>query len=452
MWWLITRCAALAATLTSENFTDWIKEKQKIATFVLLTAEWCKECKRFESCWCRLKARYLNESTIMIADIWSEMLHGLFPGVGLPRIVWIEGGSDIARGFVYSDSYSCSYESFVSFLDGKLSPIMSNIWNESEYLDTISEHRYDSLFFLYDPSSISSSTTTSTSTPSPIEDYLIELWDQFNQYPIRFFKINYEMPEVEEATLIHEFGLRNETNRFPITLSSSSSRLSLSSKLMSQRTKKSIREFVFRHALPSVVRVSSFFMKIAMTMPSVILYEEGLNLSTEGDLNDLLNEFGSSIQIGIIDCHLQRRFCSPFGLDRTRGSQLVFIKPKQNLYYKYSGDFSRSSISEWILRSSRGQAESFGPGSGFRGLFFNFRTSFKRHLFTRFSFVSVVIVCFLILIVFVVRNVNSFFEGDAAIERKRIAVLADKIMEAEAEAMLEDLIRADSASMKRKLD
>jgi hypothetical protein len=86
----------------------------------------------------------------MIADIWSEMLHGLFPGVGLLRIVWIEGGSDIERGFVDSDSHSCSYESFVSFLDGKLSPIMSSIWNESEYLDTIPEHGYDSLFFLYD--------------------------------------------------------------------------------------------------------------------------------------------------------------------------------------------------------------------------------------------------------------------------------------------------------------
>jgi hypothetical protein len=58
----------------------------------------------------------------------------------------------------------------------------------------------------------------------------------------------------------------------------------------------------------------------------------------------------------------------------------------------------------------------------------------------------------LILIVFVIRSVNSFFEGNAAIERKWIPGLADKITEAEAEVMLEDLIRADSASMKRKLD
>jgi hypothetical protein len=221
---------------------------------------------------------------------------------------------------------------------------------------------------------------------------------------------------------------------------------------MSKRTKKMIKEFLSSHALPSVVRVSSFFMKIAMTMPSVILYHEGSDLSIERDLIELSVEFGSSIQTGIIDCHLQARFCSPFGLDRNRGSQLVFIKPKRNLYYKYWGDFSRSSVSEWIWRSSRGQGESFGPGSGFGGLFFNFRTSLKRHSFIWFSFVSVLIVCFFILIVFVVRCVNSFFESDAVLERERIAVLADKIIDAEADAMLEDLIRADSASMKRKRD
>jgi hypothetical protein len=193
-------------------------------------------------------------------------------------------------------------------------------------------------------------------------------------------------------------------------------------------------------------------MKIAMAMPSVILYHEGSDLSIERDLIELSVEFGSSIQTGIIDCHLQARFCSPFGLDRNRGSQLVFIKPKRNLYYKYSGDFSRSSVSEWIRRSSRGQGESFGPGSGFGGLFFNFRTGFKRRPFIWFSFVSVLIVCCLFLIVFVVRYVNSFLECDATLEWKRIAVLADKIMDEEADIMLEDLIRADSASMKRKLD
>jgi hypothetical protein len=104
------------------------------------------------------------------------------------------------------------YESFVLFLDDKLSPIMTTIWNENPYLNTISEDRYDSLSFLYDPSSISLSTSTSTS--SPIEDILIELSDRFDEYPIRFFKMNYQMPEVGEVILIHGFGLTNEMNRF----------------------------------------------------------------------------------------------------------------------------------------------------------------------------------------------------------------------------------------------
>jgi hypothetical protein len=147
---------------------------------------------------------------------------------------------------------------------------MSAIWNRSRYLDTISEHQYDSLFFIYDQSSVSSSTARSTLTSSPIEDYSIELLDQ---YPIRFFKTNYEMPEVEKAALIHEFALMNETNRFPITLSSSLS--SSKSMSISKEIKNLIREFVSRHTLPSVVRVPSFFMKIVMTIPSLILSEEG---------------------------------------------------------------------------------------------------------------------------------------------------------------------------------
>jgi thiol-disulfide isomerase/thioredoxin len=338
MIWVVFSCVGLVGNLTTDNFTNWINEKQSIPAFVLIQSEWCSYCRKLQPEWERVRSKYENDTGLLIADISLETdpsLCSLFPESGTPRFFWVTSG--VNSSLRYLGSYS--YSSFVLFIKKQTGPSVIPLLNREEYTEALQDHYDNSLFFLHEP--IGNST----------EVFLDNLTRTLEKHPVRFYRFNYSEFGWGQTVLMYQFQLTNETIYFE-----------------NVDDLVALENFVLNHSIPSIFKVDAFTLKVAIESEFVLLFSQGVDVAFDENITRLSKSFPSYLRLGFMNCRVELQVCGWFKIRPYDETQLILMKPARNVYYKFGGGFSDQNVTAWLDRALRGKEKELGPGAGWDGL------------------------------------------------------------------------------------
>jgi hypothetical protein len=171
----------------------------------------------------------------------------------------------------------------------------------------------------------------------------------------------------------------------------------------------------------------------------------------ESDITRLTRDFPPEIKTGVLTCPSEPDFCAVFQINPYHGTQLIMVRPAKNIHYRFRGEWTDHNVAAWFNRALTGKEQALGPGAGWRGAWFNLRLRMKRADFWRRAGITfAVIAAGVVFVGWMVKAVSDWVNEDEIAEKRRIKGLAEKLLEEEAEAAFEELIREDEEAMKQK--
>ena len=353
-------------TLTDSNYSLLINENQKIPVFALLESRWCTHCMELKPTWTRVQEHYKDDERFVFADISCDTERELcdnFSDSGTPRIFWVKNGIETAERFV--NSYT--YDEFVLYVEKKLSPIVVDIDNHSQFLDIIEQNQEMSLFFLQDLDALNGKVNE-----DGFDSYqtLLKIAPDFEQTPSLFYHVKYE--EFQQP-----IGFENYPNR-PI-FANLCPWVNTSDKLKSALSEKTMRSFIDLYSYPQVYSATSFFIKSrSKAKRHFMLYFDHAKPTFYGELLQIASTLPPWFKTGVINCMDNVRMCRIFGFNMLGGHELSIVLTHKNIYYHYNGPFTNESVTRWINNVLDGKVTPLGPGAGIKGFFFNLKIKMNK--------------------------------------------------------------------------
>jgi hypothetical protein len=270
----------------------------------------------------------------------------------------------------------------VTFLDRELSPPICHITNHSGFLTALDDNRDQSLLLVQE---VGSNIT---------EGIIADIMDDFAYCPLRVFKLDYNEFNSSNISLFHHFGLTNQTVEFegpfdPIA----------------------IRKFVDAFCFPAITRATKHFLTEMMKSDFFMLYYEDMYDRFQDNITQITKQLPTTLKTGVIDCIASPPFCYLLDLRIFGGAQLVLVRPKKNIHYKFDRELTDSNIYDWIISALNGKEPGFGKGAGFWGFFFNLKVSLRKRGLWPWPTFTAVAGLILIIVIVVVKCRNGTVSG-----------------------------------------
>ena len=418
---LLVFALGLVGELTSDNFTEWINKEQRIPVFVRLMSQWCPHCMEMEPVWDRVKDHYRNTPGLLVADLSCDSeskICSSFADSGTPRLFWTESGVETA--YRYVNTYS--FESFVEFIEKRMSDPVQTLWNHEEYERTQKLHWNESLVFVQDPS-------------SDVESLLNILAKEFEKAPIRFFKFGYNELESQDLKMIYRFMPLDILEEYDI----------------GNYQESNVRRWVEERSYPPISEANSFFVsRMVKNKYFMIFYQSPDDFDFVENMTRITGKVPRWLKTGLIDCDQLARVCRMFGINKYRGSHLVIVNAPRNRYFRFNDEFNDTAVERWINNALHGRVQALGPGAGWQGFFFNLGLQVKTWYFWKWTIISIISLIILIMIVVKVwRAVERWVNEEEMQKNEEMMKEMDKRLEELAERDIEDIIREDELEQKK---
>ena len=412
---------SMVGDLTAENFSTWVKKDQDIPVFLLLKSKWCPHCMELEPEWEQLRERYAESKNLMVADISCDENRKLcfsFPESGTPRIFWTDDGVESAQRYV--NTYSL--ESFVKFIEKRLSDPLQTLWNHEEYEAVLKAHANESLVFVQSPG-------------KELEDLLNELAQEYEKSPIRFFKFGYDELETGQTRLFYRFE--------PLGINEAYDQEGFKA--------KPVKQWVSERSYPPISEANSFFVSQMVKKKYFMVYFQSPDdFDFVPNITRIASKVPRWLKTGLIDCDKMPRVCRMFGINKYRGSHLVIVNAPRNRYFRFNDEFNDTAVEKWINDALNGKVHALGPGAGWSGFFFNLGLQVKTLYFWKYT--SITVICIIVLAVVAVkvyRAADRWVNEEEMEKQRKMEQEFEKALEESAELELKQMLEEDERDARR---